>query len=246
MSDDLRSGTYGEDSQTIYDDLEGVSKVTSLPDDAPHRNVDILVLKAGTEQSDRIKTAIVCPSTIHGLGRGPSNKRSIQIPALVRAILERGHGIQVGAGKTHWGNIHVHDLSDIYLKLVENAAVGGSIAEWPGKPALWGEEGYYFGEAGEHVWGDVSQLVATEAHKQDLIKTDEVKSLSEKEANECTQFGAMMWGGNSRPRGKRARVALKWEPKGPGVEEGIKAIVEVEAKDLGMKPGHAKIAAGEA
>lgn len=85
----------------------------------------------------------------------------------------------------------MNDLSDLYLKLVEEAAAGGSTAEWPGKPAVWGGEGYYFCEGGEHVWGDVSQWVATEAHKLGLIKTDEVKSIGKEEADKCTPFGSV-------------------------------------------------------
>lgn len=243
---DVKSGTYGEALDKVYDDLEGVSEVTSLPDDAPHRVVDKIVLKAGTEHAGRVKTAIVCPPTIYGRGRGPGNKRSHQVPELCRSILERGYGFKVNAGKTLWGNVHVHDLSDLYLKLVESAAAGGSTAEWPGKPALWGAEGYYFCENGEHVWGDVSQRVATEAHKQGLIETDAVKSLSKEEADKCTPWGSALWGANSRAQAKRARVALKWQPQGPSLQDEIRSTLEVEAKDLGMKPGHAKIAAGEA
>ncbi|KAK4546501.1 hypothetical protein LTR36_001718 [Oleoguttula mirabilis] len=242
---DIKSGTYGEASDKIYDDLEGVSEVTSLPGDAPHRNVDKIVLQAGTEYSDRVKTAIVCPPTIYGAGRGPGNKRSHQVPELARSVLERGYGFQVNAGKTYWGNVHVHDLSDLYLKLVKEAAAGGSTAEWPGKPALWGAEGYYFCEGGEHVWGEVSQDIATEAHKQGLIQTNEVRSLSKEEADKCTAWGSAMWGANSRARAKRARVALKWEPKAANLHDEIKATVEVEAKNLGLKPGHARQAAGE-
>ena len=246
MFEDIRSGTYGEASQSVYDDLDGISKVTSLPDDASHRNVDKIVLKAGTEHGDRVKTAIVCPPCIYGQGRGPGNKRSIQVPKLARLTLEQGYGVKVGAGKTFWGNVHVHDLSDLYLKLVENAAVGGSKAEWPGKPTLWGAEGYYFCEGGEHVWGEVSQLVATEAHKQGLIKTEEVRSWSKEDMEKYVRRGSALWGANSRAHALRARAALKWEPKGASLEEEIKATLDVEAKSLGLKPGHAKIAAGEA
>lgn len=229
----------------MYDDLEGVSEMTSLPEDAPHRNVDMIVLEAGTKYSDRVKTAIVCPPTIYGEGRGPGNQRSHQVPALAHSTLEFGYGVKVNAGKTFWGNVHVHDLSDLYLKLVEEAAAGGSTAEWPGKPALWGAEGYFFCEGGEHAWGDVSQWVATEAHKQGLIKTDEVRSLTKEEADKCTFWGSALWGANSRARAKRAREALKWEPKAPSLHDDIKRTVELEAKNLGMKPGHAKGAAGE-
>ena len=238
--------TVGESSEKIYDDLEGVSQVTSLPDDAPHRSTDKILLAAATDYADRIRTANVSPPTIYGQGRGPGNKRSHQLPELARCTLEKGYGIKVLAGKTLWSNVHVHDLSDLYLKLVESAAAGGSLSEWSGKPALWGAEGYYFAENGEHVWGDVSQSVATEAHKQGWITTDEVKSISAEEAGELTKFGWAIWGCNSRSRAKRAREILGWKPTGPSLKDEIKATVEVEARSLGIKPGHAKVAAGDA
>ncbi|KAI7101442.1 NAD(P)-binding protein [Hortaea werneckii] len=216
---DIKSGTYGEALDKVYDDLENVSEVTSLPDFAPHRNVDKIVLQAGTEHQDRVKTAIVSPPTIYGPGRGPGNKRSHQVPELARSTLERGAGLKVGAGKTFWGDVH---------------------------PATWGAEGYYFCEGGEHVWGDVSQWVAQEAHKQGLIKSDTVESISREEADKCTPFGAALWGCNSRSRAKRARTVLKWDAKSPALHETIKSAVEYEASKLGMKPGHAKVAAGEA
>ncbi|KAK3696893.1 hypothetical protein LTR37_017723 [Vermiconidia calcicola] len=246
LMDDMKTDTYGEDSKNVYDDLEGVSKVTSLPDDAPHRGADKIVLAAGAEHSDKIQTAIVCPPTIYGEGRGPDNKRSHQLPELTRCTLEKGHGIQVLAGKTLWSNVHVHDLSGLYLKLVENAAVGGSLAEWPGKPAVWGTEGYYFCENGEHVWGEVSGWVAAEAHKQGFIQSDEVKSVSAKEAGELTPFGFGMWGANSRSRAKRAREVLDWKPSGSPLKDEVKSAVEWESRKLGIKPGHAKVAAGDA
>lgn len=245
LIDDIKSGVFGETSDKVYDDLEGVSKLTSMPDDAPHRDVDKLVLAAGATEGGHIKTAIVCPGTIYSAGRGPDNKRSHQVPELARVTLEKGYGVKVNAGRTYWNNVHVHDLSNLYLKLVEEAAAGGSTAEWADKPAVWGKEGYYLCEGGEHIWGEVAQLIATEAHKQGLIQAAEVKSISTDEAAAATRGGHAMWGANSRARAKRARIALKWEPKEHGIGEGLDAVVEVEAKRLGLKPGHAKVAAGE-
>jgi hypothetical protein len=88
--------TYGKGpSQPPYDDLENISGLTSLPDQAFHRDVDKLVLAAG---SDAVKTAIACPPTIYGLGRGPGNKRSRQLYNFTRVTLERGQAPQVGKG----------------------------------------------------------------------------------------------------------------------------------------------------
>lgn len=248
LFEDIREKTFGNQFRDkIYDDLEGVSEVISLPDDAPHRNVDKIILKVGTDYPDRAKTAIVCPPTIYGPGRGPDSQRSHQLPELCRVTIERGHAIKVNEGKTYWTNIHVHDLSDLYLRLVEEAAAGGSTKEWPDKPATWGAEGYYFAEHGEHVWGEVSQWVATEAKKQDLISTDEVKSVSPEDAGKASPLGQALWGANSRCRAKRGKAILGWNPTGGSFKDEVKRALEWEARALGTKPGHAKIAVeGEA
>lgn len=214
--------------------------MTSLPDHAPHRIVDKIVIDAGTAHADKVKTAIVCPPTIYGLGRGPDNQRSHQVPELSRATIEQGHGIQVGAGKTYWTSVHVQDLSQCYLKLVE-AAING------GKPATWGAEGYYFTENGDIVWGQVSKWVAAAAEKQGLVQDDKVVSYSKDEANKLTTWGSALWGANSRARAIRARKLLGWEPTMPSLEADVPRTVEVEAKRLGKgPPGHAAKAAGDA
>lgn len=61
-----------------------------------------------------------------------------------------------------------------------------------------------------------------------------------------TYLSQALWGCNSRSRAKRARTVLKWDAKSPALHETIKSAVEYEASKLGMKPGHAKVAAGEA
>ena len=99
MFGDMELQIYGEASSKVYDDWEGISEVTSIPDYAPHRKVDKIVLAAGDESSSTVKTAIVCPPTIYGQGRGPGNQRGDQIYHLARAIMEDKQGFQVGAGE---------------------------------------------------------------------------------------------------------------------------------------------------
>ncbi|KAL8879153.1 MAG: hypothetical protein Q9198_003185, partial [Flavoplaca austrocitrina] len=78
---DLERRTFGEASTKIYNDWDGVGEVTSIPDFAPHRNVDKIILASG---SKNVKSAIVSPPTIYGKGRGPGNQRSHQLPELSR------------------------------------------------------------------------------------------------------------------------------------------------------------------
>ena len=234
---DVERKTYGEAATKIYDDWDGIDEVTSLPDVALHRNVDKLVLAAGIENPQTVKTAIVCPPTIYGRGRGPGNQRSHQLPELARCTLEKKHGIQVGEGLTFWPNVHVADLSVAFLKLVEAATQGGG-------NATWGKDGYYFIENGEHVWGRIAKAVASAAHKQGYLPSDEVKTLSDDELNQLTPGGPMLWGANSRARAIRARKLLGWTPKEKTIEDDTPETVGIEAKRLGLVEGHAAKVAG--
>jgi nucleoside-diphosphate-sugar epimerase len=227
---------YGEPSDKVYNDWDGIGEVTSLPDEAAHREVDKIVLAAGS--AGRVKTAIVCPPTIYGPGRGPGNQRSIQFYYMARATLQRGKGFHVGAGKNKWTRINVHDLSKLFLLLFEAAL------DPEGGKATWGPEGYYFCEAGDFVWGDVAKQIAEEACSQGFIKTPDVESISAAEANEILPGGSGQWGMNSRCSAIRARKLFDWQPSGPGVDELLPSIVQEEAEDLGLLKTHADLAAG--
>lgn len=234
----METQTYGEPpSQPPYNDLEGVSDLTGLPDSAFHRDVDKLVLGAASES---VKTAIVCPPTIYGPGRGPGNKRSRQVYNLVKATLQRGQAPQLGKGLTEWDNIHVHDLSDLFVLLVD-AAVAKK-AEFDSK--LWGKDGYFLAENGHHVWGEISKEVGEVACKKGYIKEKGTNAMDVEDAKESFGFEALSWGLNSKGFAKRAREYLGWKPKGRTLVDEIPDIVDSEARDLGMKPGYAEIAAG--
>ncbi|KAJ5601194.1 hypothetical protein N7510_010728 [Penicillium lagena] len=139
----IRHGSYGEPREMVYNDMDDIFSVLALPDDAPHRDVEAAQQGA---TSFRVKTAIVCAPCIYGQGRGCGNQRSIQLPNLARFIIETGNAFMVGRGQNRWPNVHVHDLSNLFVRLTKEALAGGGIA-------TWGLDGYYFAENGEHVWG---------------------------------------------------------------------------------------------
>ena len=239
-SGDFLRKTFGEVSQKLYDDFDNVKEIVEdFPDEAIHRNVDKIVLAAGTQHPGKVFTAIVAPPCINGPGRGPDNQKSIQIYWLAKAVLERKKGFQVGDGKNRWWDVHVQDLSNVFLRLVEEAIKGGG-------SATWGKEGYYFASNGEFYWGDIAKGVAKAAYDKKLIPTAEVDIVSAEEAESIRKYGSYMWGTNSRGKAIRARKLLGWEPKQKSVLEYLGDIVELEAKGLGIIPGHAAVAAGDA
>lgn len=222
---DVESKTWGEpNSQAPYNDLAGVSALTSLPDFAFHRNVDKIILAAG---SDAVKTAIICPPTIYGTGRGPGNQRSIQLPNLVARALWDGEAPIVGRGLSEWDNVHIYDLSDLYVLLVDAIAANNKDLD----KELWGAKGYYLAENGHHVWGDVTRQVVNIAYHQRYINSKELKSI-----DPSTLRGVdTTWGLNSRGYAKRARIYLGWKPSRV-LEDEIANVVASEAALLGMKP----------
>lgn len=234
---DMEGGTYGVRAEKVFDDWDGVKEVTSLPDVAPHHNVDKIVSAAGTEQGARIKTAIVCPPTIYGPGHGPDNQRRIQAYELAKATLKREKGFQVEEGQNLWTMVHVQDLSNEYLRLVEEAVKGGG-------NATWGPEGHYFAENGDFVWGDVAKAIAKDAHKKKLIPTAEIDNVTPEEADKLVSRGSYLWGMNSRARAIRARKLFGWNPTQKPLFDLLPDIVDREARSLGLTTGHAAQATG--
>lgn len=228
---DIERNVYGESYDHVFNDWDDIGQVTSIPDAAIHRNVDKIVLSAG-DHPDKVKTAIVCPPTIYGPGRGPDNQRSLQAYNLSKITLQRKKAFQVGSGKNLWTQVHVQDLSDLYLLLGEAAIEGG------GK-ATWGKDGYYFAENGEFEWGSMSKAIAKAAHNKGLIQSEEVDSLDPKEVDELLKYGQVMWGTNSRGQSTRGKKLLGWAPSRRSLADEIPDIVDGEAKSLGLVQGHA-------
>ncbi|ROW10414.1 hypothetical protein VMCG_02061 [Cytospora schulzeri] len=229
---DADANRYGEPlAYEPYNDLEGVEALTTLPDHAFHRNVDKIVLAAG--ENPAIKSAIICPPTIYGKGRGVGNTKSRQVYVMARTTLVRGKAPIIGPGKSEWDHVHVHDLSDLYLKMV-NAAVSPDPEV---DRHIWGPaEGYLLADGGIHIWRETAQWVADAAQAKGYIKDATLESLDVTHAKEIAGFEAVSYGLNSRGQGKRARKYLGWNPTGPSLKDEIPNIVEVEAGSLGLKP----------
>jgi nucleoside-diphosphate-sugar epimerase len=164
-----------------------------------------------------------------GRGRGPVSGRSRQAYDLADVILEKGRFPVVGQGKTRWNNVHVADLSDLYVLLVEKAVQNDSSGE------IWGPKGYMLAENGEHVWADLSRRLAHRAAELGYVKGElEEYPLGKDEAVELAGFGAVTWGLNSRGKAGRARTYLGWRPHRPSIEDCLDEILEDERRHLGL------------
>ena len=137
-------------------------------------------------------------------------------------MLEKGYTPIIGEGKARWNNVHVEDLSDVFLLLVEKAAAKDTSDE------LWGAKGYILVENGEHVWSDLARRVSSEAVKLGYISDPREGSLDKDEAIKQAGFEAVSWGLNSRGKAERAKKYLGWSPSKPSIEEEVPNILKDE------------------
>ncbi|GKT87504.1 nucleoside-diphosphate-sugar epimerase [Colletotrichum tofieldiae] len=212
---------FGELDEKVFNDYEGVEELVNLPAAAFHRNVDEIVLNTGNQHADSVKTAIVCPPTIYGEGRGPISGRGRQVYELAHFILEQKYCPRIGKGLSRWNNVHVHDLSVVFELLVE-AALDPSRKD---DAQIWGLTATSLLRTGSTSGGIC------------LIKgaAPEVRELSFEEAVKSPAgFEAASWGMNSRGVAVRARKVLGWKPQEKSLEDEVPTIVRSEAVRAGL------------
>lgn len=217
---DRAMGAYA--SEKIFNDTD-IESIHALPITQPHKDVDSFIF----ENNQNYDSIIVAPPTIYGLGTGPFNRHSVQLPGLVKAFLKAGKAGTVGKGLNMWSNVHIDDLANFYVILLEKALEG---------KASVGYNGWYFCVTGEHVWRDISVKIAEELYKNKAISSPDVVEFTDDESN--TFIGGWAWhaiGGNSRSRSDRA-LQLGWKPdeRNPNIfvtiEEEVRTIVETQKK----------------
>ncbi|RAK95583.1 nucleoside-diphosphate-sugar epimerase [Aspergillus ibericus CBS 121593] len=223
---DTDRNVFGEHSDKVYDDWDHVDELLNLPEHAFHRNVDRVVLETGKTKAGVVQTALICPPTIYGRGRGPVSQRGRQAYALAKVTLQLKKGPIIGPGKAIWNNIHVHDLSDLYVLLVEAAVQGRE------DPELWGARAYYLTENGEHVWGELAKATAQTAVELGLISEAKAGSISLEDAKKYAGYESLSWGMNSRGRARRGSKVLGWTPSRPSLEATLPEILEDEVARL--------------
>lgn len=184
--------------------------------------------------SPKIKTAIVCPPTIWGKGRGTGSTRSHQIYGIAQLILEKGQRVLIypaSTPKTFWPNIHVKDLARLYIDLIDAAAT-----ELKGEKsaATWGQEGYYFAENGVHYWQDVANLLAEEAQKQRYLEDGSVEAAVVDDEGVRRYAGPAVWNLGSSCKSVRANKLFGWKPREKELKDEIAEIVRSEAERAGI------------
>ncbi|KAK6455911.1 uncharacterized protein RJT20DRAFT_135899 [Scheffersomyces xylosifermentans] len=203
----------------VYSDKYDIDEINSLDLEQPHRPVDKIILDIH-DRNPKVEVAIICPSTIYGISNGYDNVVSAQIPWLIKSTIRHNKGYSVFDGNYVWNHIHIKDLGDLYLLLLNKLLRGDDV------PA--NRQGYYFGSYAiegeekvttepseiEHTWRQVSAAVAESLFAKGVIESKEVDSLQPEPIIKLndSEWAPYYWGTNSRSRGDNG-YAIGWKPK---------------------------------
>ncbi|KZV69666.1 NAD(P)-binding protein [Peniophora sp. CONT] len=221
FSDNAAGASFDPEKLPLYDDSDRVV-LDSIPDSVAYRNLLVL----GGDAEGYVKSYIVLPSTIWGILTGKlveagiANPHSIQIPVAIKASIKKGQGALVGKGENVWPHVEIHELSDLYIRLL-NAAIAGT--------ASHGRDGLYIGENGNYLLKDAAATYTRALHTAGRSRTAEPESFTKEEIDKY--FGGPYLGTNSRAKAVRAKRDLGWAPtKGDadffkGIEEEVASIL---------------------
>ncbi|KAH9483165.1 Oxidase ucsJ [Psilocybe cubensis] len=132
LNDNARGELVPEDQIPRYTDI-GFS-LDQVPDDAPHKNCDSLIVAAGTRRQNPVRTVIAYPGWIFGVGEG-IKKSTRAIDLFLNTWKPIRYAGTWGPGHNSMNNIHVKDAANALL-LILQAAIDGKADE--------GAEGFYF------------------------------------------------------------------------------------------------------
>ncbi|KAF2764041.1 NAD(P)-binding protein [Teratosphaeria nubilosa] len=214
----LDDGAQGSrKSERVYHDNVR-SEIDSVPDRAPHREMDLAIVRAQKEVGEKAKIAIMIPPkpSPHLLRTGPTpdpvnpnhQRLTIQIPTLTRVALKHHYAAHVGPGHAVESNIHVLDLARAYVTLLHHLETS--------PPAQTLSNPYYFCEStgsSEPSWHEIAVLIGQKLHDAGRIPDPTPRVLERGlHGDVFGEFTGAVIGLNSRSRAVRLR-AVGWAPR---------------------------------
>ncbi|CAF4066966.1 unnamed protein product, partial [Adineta steineri] len=220
LAEDVR-GNKG--SNKVYSDLDP-DQINNLPDERIHRNVDLLIIDAA-KANPQLKSVIVLPPVIHGIGTGPFSRDTMVPSLLIRTAVKQGKVQMIGPGESAWNSVHIDDLIDAYIILLDQLlAVYEPDAKPNAKSSSYltiGREGYYFTDDGLYSGREVFEKIGIVLHKKGIVKSPEVTSYTDDEVK-SDPFGPFSWFVASYSNSKSERLRkMGWKPHRPSLLDSL-------------------------
>ena len=187
----------------IYKD-DTPDDIDSIADNAPHRSIDLSIIKRSKELGSKAKVSIVLPPLIYG--KGQEGRLSIQLPTMARFAIKHGYAGYIGKGKSVWSHVHVSDLARGYLLILRY------LESTPAEEVL--QNPYFFAENGEeYSWERCAEEIGKALHTAGKLEDPKPKEIPKDLYSYIFgDWSLSVVGQNSRSRANRLR-GLGWKPK---------------------------------
>jgi nucleoside-diphosphate-sugar epimerase len=149
-----------------------------------------------------VRSVVICPAMIYGTGRGPQPD-SDQLPKLIALSRQVGAGVYFGKGLNRYSNVHIDDLVELYLLVIEKAP-GGS---------------FFFAENGNNSFKEVAEMLSNVLGFGGRTISLPVEDVI-RQYGEAARLGVAS---NSLVVAANAR-RLGWSPKAPALADYLESL----------------------
>ncbi|KAJ3760631.1 hypothetical protein EV360DRAFT_81002 [Lentinula raphanica] len=186
------------------------------------------------ERNGEIRTMVVLPGLIYGVGPG-LQKISLPHRIFLDLASQAGHSGTFGSGRNISGYVHVKDVASAVSAVLKGALHGGKNGEQIGQ----GKEGFYF-VLSKYMTsiGEFSSIIGETLFKQGLIAKTGAYPFAEAIADKAGAFGYTIFGSSAFCRADRLTKELGWSAEHTEVEslyESLPKEVELAVKEMGLK-----------
>ena len=102
---------------SVDNDLDS-DQINAVVNDKTYSKINLPIINA-VQGNPELKNVIVLPPFIYATVTGLFNRISVQLPTLVPVALKRVKGETIGSGDTAWNTVHIPDLVDCYILLLD-------------------------------------------------------------------------------------------------------------------------------
>jgi nucleoside-diphosphate-sugar epimerase len=216
-------------TQKVYED-DKLQDIDAISDEAPHRKIDLAIVRAGKMFGSKAKLAIMIPPLIYGINFR-EKRLSIQLPTLVRFAVKHGYAGHVGDGLSRWSQVHVSDLARGYITLLH--ALENNQVETVENP-------YFFCNNGEDLpWRTCVEEIGRLLFQAGKIESPETRPIPRELYSDLFGvYSPVVVGSNSLNRANRLRD-LGWKPMEKNTLASLSEEVAVILKETKAFSGYA-------
>lgn len=171
----------------MWDDVADIRELSSLKEKHTHAVTDKLARDAASD----VNVAIVSPGFVGGLSPSIEHPTPITTPAILTTARAFGSGFQIAQGENASAWIHVNDLANIFLVLIDDAlaALAGTPTKRADELQLWGPEAYYFGVEENIVFSDFMKALTPILVEHGVVQSSDIRSVNVTEAARISLAG---------------------------------------------------------